>query len=199
MSEAMTETEWQNCTDLFAMYAIVRQRLSARKLRLFGVAFCRFLRNTPNFRNAVIFEPWAEQVADGLMSLDAARAAIKSEWGEDHFFRGLLEVDTAIDRGVARILALNGLPKAHEEAERLLHCIAGNPFRPINLDTTWLTPAVKVLAQSIYDDRTFERLPDLADELEKSGCDNQEVLGHCRGPGPHVRGCWLVDLVLGKE
>ncbi len=80
-----------------------------------------------------------------------------------------------------------------------LRDIFGNPFRPITLDPSWLTPTVKALAQTIYANRTFDRLPLLADELVKSGCTNQEILGHCRGPGPHVRGCWVVDLILVKE
>jgi hypothetical protein len=55
------------------------------------------------------------------------------------------------------------------------------------------------LAQAVYDKRAFERLPDLADALEEAGCTDAEVLGHLRGPGPHVLGCWLVDLLLGKS
>jgi hypothetical protein len=55
------------------------------------------------------------------------------------------------------------------------------------------------LACAIYDDRAFEQLPILADALEEAGCDNADILAHCRGPGPHVRGCWLVDLLLGKS
>jgi hypothetical protein len=55
------------------------------------------------------------------------------------------------------------------------------------------------LAQSIYDDRAFDRLPVLADALEEPGCTNAEILAHCRLPGEHVRGCWVVDLLLGKE
>jgi hypothetical protein len=51
----------------------------------------------------------------------------------------------------------------------------------------------------MYDDRTFDQMPALADELEKAGCDNLDVLGHCRGPGPHVRGCWILDAVLQRE
>lgn len=77
--------------------------------------------------------------------------------------------------------------------------IFGNPFRPVTLDPSSLTPTVVQLAQTIYNDRTFDRLPTLADALVQAGCDNDELLGHCRGPGPHVRGCWVVDLVLGKE
>jgi hypothetical protein len=84
------------------------------------------------------------------------------------------------------------------EAAALYRCIFGNPFRPLTLYSSWLTPAVKALAQATYDDLALERLPSLVDELAKAGCANEEILGHCRGPGPHVRGCWVVDLVLGK-
>jgi hypothetical protein len=55
------------------------------------------------------------------------------------------------------------------------------------------------LAQAIYDDRTFDHLPILADALEEAGCSVKEMLDHLRGPGPHVRGCWAVDLLLGRE
>jgi hypothetical protein len=81
----------------------------------------------------------------------------------------------------------------------LLRDIFGNPFRPVTLDPAWLTPKVKTLAQAIYDDRAFERMPELADALAEAGCANVDILSHCRGPGPHVRGCWVVDLVLGRE
>ncbi len=75
-------------------------------------------------------------------------------------------------------------------------------FRPINLKPAWLTwngGIIAKLAQSIYDERAFDRLPVLADALEEAGCTNADMLSHCRGPGPHVRGCWVVDLLLGKE
>jgi hypothetical protein len=81
----------------------------------------------------------------------------------------------------------------------LLRCVVGNPFRPVPFDPSWRTPAVLHLAQAIYDDRAFDQLPILADALEEAGCTNGEVLDHCRGPGPHVRGCWVVDLLLGKS
>lgn len=81
----------------------------------------------------------------------------------------------------------------------LLHDIFNNPFRPIALECSWLTPAVVRLTQGIYDNRDFDQLPILADALEEAGCTNADILAHCRGPGPHVRGCWVVDLLLGKE
>jgi hypothetical protein len=81
----------------------------------------------------------------------------------------------------------------------LFRDIFGNPFRPVSLDPAWLTSTVVLLAKGIYDDRAFDRLPILADALQDAGCDNDDILGHCRGPGPHVRGCWVVDLVLGWQ
>jgi hypothetical protein len=69
----------------------------------------------------------------------------------------------------------------------------------VSADPSWLTPTVLSLAQGIYEGRAFDRLPILADALQDAGCDNEDVLDHCRGPGPHVRGCWVVDLVLGKR
>jgi hypothetical protein len=95
-------------------------------------------------------------------------------------------------------------PDARAYAERgrpvmaILRCIYGNPFRPVTTDPSWLTSTVVALARSIYADRAFDRLPILADALEDAGCDAADLLAHCRGDGPHVRGCWAVDLVLGK-
>jgi hypothetical protein len=77
--------------------------------------------------------------------------------------------------------------------------IFGNPFRPVTLHPAWRTSNVTALAQTIYDDRAFDRLPILADALEDAGCDNADILNHCRQPGEHVRGCWVVDLILGKS
>ena len=77
--------------------------------------------------------------------------------------------------------------------------IFGNPFRPVTPDPAWLTPAVVALAHTIYDGRAFDRMPELADALETAGCDDADVLDHCRNGGEHVRGCWVVDLVLGKS
>jgi hypothetical protein len=81
----------------------------------------------------------------------------------------------------------------------LLRDIFGNPFRPAALDPAWRTGTVLALARGIYEDRAFDRMPILADALQDAGCTDEDVLGHCRGPGPHVRGCWVVDLVLGKS
>jgi hypothetical protein len=87
--------------------------------------------------------------------------------------------------------------QALQEAYRQLVDLV--PPKNIRLDPAWLTSTVKQLAQSIYDDRAFERMPILADALEDAGCDNPDVLNHCRSAGEHVRGCWVVDAMLDKK
>jgi hypothetical protein len=68
------------------------------------------------------------------------------------------------------------------------------------LDPAWLTSDVVALARGIYEERAFDRMPILADALQDAGCDNDDVLTHCRdASATHVRGCWVVDLVLGKK
>lgn len=128
-------------------------------------------------------------------SADAARLAAHPE------ARGLAD-GTAI----AAMIAVAGHGKDYfthalkEEADQciLLRDIFGNPFHSVSVDPSWLTPTVKAMARRIYGGRAFERLPELAQELEKVECDNRQMLDHCHGPGPHVRGCWVVDLVLRK-
>jgi hypothetical protein len=97
---------------------------------------------------------------------------------------------------------------AQEKAAQadLLRDIDGNPFRTVTVDPSLLTPTVLNLARAAYDDRLLPggeldnaRLAVLADALEEAGCSDGEVLGHLRGPGPHVRGCWVVDLISGRE
>jgi hypothetical protein len=81
----------------------------------------------------------------------------------------------------------------------LLRDIFGNPFREVRFDLAWLTPSVLSIARRAYDERDFAALPVLADALADAGCDNEDLLRHCREPGlAHCRGCWVVDLILGK-
>jgi hypothetical protein len=85
------------------------------------------------------------------------------------------------------------------ERAALLHEIFGNPFQTLALEPDWLNQAVENIAKAIYDTHEFDRLPILADALEDTGCTNADILAHCRGSGPHVRGCWVIDLILGKS
>jgi hypothetical protein len=102
-------------------------------------------------------------------------------------------------------------PRPQRSKERaaqadLLRCVFGNPWRPSTLNPAWLTPAVVSLAAAAYNERNLpagtldaNRLAVLADALEDAGCTDADLLSHLRSPGPHVRGCWAVDLLLGKE
>jgi hypothetical protein len=91
-----------------------------------------------------------------------------------------------------------------QEAEQEVQCdllrdVFGNPFRPVAFDPSWRTSTVVSLAQQMYDSRDFSAIPILADAFQDAGCDNAAVLDHCRSSSEHVRGCWLVDLILGKK
>jgi hypothetical protein len=126
------------------------------------------------------FAPWA-----------AVEATVRN--GRDGIGNGMTVILIAKDtaRGIG--------PVEIAVQAQLVRDIFGNPFRPVAIDPSWLTPTVVNLAQSTYDDRAFDRLPSLADALEEAGCHDADILNHCRGTGPHVRGCWVVDLILGKE
>jgi hypothetical protein len=80
-----------------------------------------------------------------------------------------------------------------------LRDVFGNPFRPVAFAPAWRTEAVVAISRTMYESRDFAAMPVLADAFDDAGCDHADILAHCRGPGPHVRGCWVVDLVLGKE
>jgi hypothetical protein len=126
---------------------------------------------------------------------------------------GAWDTARAADWNVAYFLAMKGEPpggypnnQAYEAAHTsfraenaaLLRDVFDNPFRPAVFDPAWRTQPVVHLARSIYVTRGFFRMLELADALEQSGCTNQDVLQHCRHQGEHVKGCWLVDLILGK-
>jgi hypothetical protein len=116
---------------------------------------------------------------------------------------------SGMDEVSAEILKrLSHTDRARADREAKVHAdlirdVFGNPFRPMPALSgsirTWNGGVVVQLAQAIYQDRAFERLPILADALEEAGCDRLEVIEHLRGPGPHARGCWALDLVLGKR
>jgi hypothetical protein len=93
-------------------------------------------------------------------------------------------------------------PLAALDAVELVREIFGNPFRPVRIERNWLTwkdNLISRMARIIYGKRCFRNLPILADALEEAGCCEEELLSHCRKPVDHVRGCWAVDLCLGKS
>jgi hypothetical protein len=202
---------------------------SDRKLRLFGCACARRIwRSLPGdcLRQAV---ETCERFADGLATREELETAREIAYRlyrgsgdiiEDH---GPILINRlcASQNGSFTLFPVDGAASIAAEAcdsqgiewhvaysrEGIAQCalirdIFGNPFRPALLDPTWLTwnnGAVRKMAQAIYDERRFADLPILADALEDAGCADAAILEHCRQPGEHVRGCWVVDLLLGKS
>ncbi|MCE9562809.1 MAG: hypothetical protein K8U57_12250 [Planctomycetes bacterium] len=76
--------------------------------------------------------------------------------------------------------------------------IFAESFHPVTFLPEWRTSTAVALARQMYESRDFDAMPILADALQDAGCEDADVLDHCRGQGPHVRGCWVVDLVLGR-
>jgi hypothetical protein len=204
----MTEAEWLACTDPQSMLEYLRDKINDRKLRLFACACCRnswhTLQRWHEFQAAIHM---AEKYADGFATLGRLQLA------HDRIRHYPLYKDATL---VARCLALAAVSPLPMEALikspqalcgeagacELIRDIAGNPFRLTSvprLALAWCDWTPLKIAQVIYDDRAFDRLPLLADALEDAGCTDADILSHCRTPGDHVRGCWVVDLLLGKS
>ena len=218
----MTEAEWLTATDPGRMLSFLCGQASERKHRLFACACCRQVwDDLPDSRSRAAVEV-AERYADGLVSdtsLDTAFQAAADVQG--HLYYGLAAATTVVLQAVhASCLTMRRLKYSleydHSLFQRLLmwnrireriagshvtilNCVFGNPFRPVAFDQRWRSETAVALASAIYADRAFDRLPILADALEEAGCDHPDILSLCRGPGPHARGCWVVDLLLGKE
>jgi hypothetical protein len=92
------------------------------------------------------------------------------------------------------LCAENGAPAAQAVRD-----IFGNPFRPITFSPAWRTDTAISLAKQMHESRDFSAMPILADALQDAGCDDEDILDHCRDTTvPHVRVCWVVDLVLSR-
>jgi hypothetical protein len=197
----MTEAEWLSIADCRVMLAHMSSVASGRKLRYYSVACCRTgwdLFPHERYREAVVV---AERFADGLCPYDDLHLAWLSAYHiyadvEDNAPEPLRQM--VIHAGkVGPMASARAMPSGPVYAD-LLRDIFGNPFRPVTLGPAWLTPTVVALAEGIYQERAFDQMPILADALQDAGCENEDVLNHCRSDGPHVRGCWAVDLLLGK-
>ena len=207
----MTEAEWLTCGAPHQMLNQVQTSVSVRKLRLFTVAVYQAMFPPFYTTDAGI----GADYADGLAAEDVFLAAIGPSGGWSPNLRCLVEptggvysiVDHVYDDmseqistwGTYRGSSEPFLRKCAEDISQIARDIFGNPFRPVTFDPSWRTPTVTALARGMYESRDFSAMPILADALQDAGCDNEDVLDHCRGPGPHVRGCWVVDLVLGKD
>jgi hypothetical protein len=194
----MTEADWLTCDDARLMVEFIRDRLNDRKARLFACVAAGMVspRRSSNRRKPRSAIATAEAFADGA---DVRR--------EMERLRGLWAV-TLSDARQSAVETSRESTLRHRQTEmaNALRCIIGNPFRPITINPAWQTLTVVSLAQAAHDNRTLpagtlenERIAVLADALEEAGCDSADILKHLRSPGPHVRGCFTLDAILGKQ
>jgi len=211
----MTEAEWLAFDDpISPMLAFLDGKASDRKLRLFAVACCRKVWDSLTDERSQKAVEIAERFADKCASEDelhvareesnavrqAAYDGLEAHWSQENNDQCNF-ADYAADVAApdAYTAARSAENKWNLNSDLLRDVFGPLPFRPITIDRTWLSSAVTALAQAIYDERAFDRMPILADALEDAGCTNQDILQHCRSGGEHVRGCWVVDLLLAKE
>jgi hypothetical protein len=221
----MTETEWLACEDpdhlLRWLQKSRRHRPTRRKLGLFACACARRLGNQAGDERTVTGLNLAERMAEGTASPEEFRSFLRGNLLGDtggkftHVAVWAIRVlDTSQNwsspEGAARSVAgyaAQGLG-ASEPAEqcRLLREVVGNPYRPVAVKPAWRSPVVLPLARAAYEERRLPaglldsvRLAVLADAVEEAGCTDGDLLGHLRGAGPHVPGCFALDAVLGKS
>jgi hypothetical protein len=199
--------EYQQMVDLaeqFADHDLPVKEIAAARSHAYGLYF-----------EAIDHEPRRPNDDWTACAFSAVEAALGDPREEAYIANEPVLVDAAITttwRAVSAAEYVNGPGSAaepwkttsiHEMSVQagLLRDIIGNPFRPVTLVRSWLAwneNTVLRMAQSIYDDRAFDTMPVLGDALEDAGCQNAAILSHCRQPGQHVRGCWVVDLLLEK-
>jgi hypothetical protein len=210
------------------MLAALGAEVSHRKLRLFMVACCRRVWHAlddEDYRQAAVVV--AERFADWLASAEelADQFGELTDGNPVHIWDDCVNATVAdfaeFDAiSCAQAEAFEAMVKAYgedydrkEEVERsegrsqarLLRCVFGNPFRAVSFPPAWRTADVTALAEAAYHHRRMpagtlrpSRLAVLADALEEAGCTSAALLGHLRERGPHVRGCWAIDLALGR-
>jgi hypothetical protein len=209
----MTEAEWLSCIDPRPMLEFLRGKVSDRKWCLVGCAWWRSqFGRLANERVQKIVEV-TELVADGMASRKRLRKlfeAMKHIPADEVVGGHVYGFDAArCLAGIWTDLAIYRSDWATRMESRssalcgFLQDISGPlPIRPVVVDSSWLMwneGTVAKMAQAIYADLAFDRLAILADALEEADCRDADILGHCRQPGPHVRGCWVIDLLTDRE
>lgn len=224
----MTEEEWLECNLPGKMIWYTRQTTSDRKRILLGVACLRRIEQYlpgPIAKQAVgLLERYADgeepeadmarmredAMEEGLAFPNPTGNRIPQQFGGIAVYYSddieLLMENCGEATAWAKANTPEGISGPEEQAQcKLIREIVGNPFRPITINHTWLTSTVTNLATTLYKDRLMPSgeldnscLAVLADALEDAGCDNVDILTHLRSLGPHMRGCFGLDLILGK-
>jgi hypothetical protein len=209
----MTEAEWLDCAnpDRMLWYASNRAA-SARKRRLFACACCRRIWHLIDYGPPRQTVEAAEAFADGELAFDRLEAAWSDAWrlsrARTLSWAALAVATLAYPDQLSDVhtawcarMALRGTGEEHAQCE-LLRDLFAPLFRPVRADPAWARwqdGTVLKMARSIYERRSFAELPVLADALEEAGCTSAELLSHCRRPGAHARGCWVLDLLTDRD
>jgi hypothetical protein len=191
----MTEAEWLSCSNPTPMFVLLRSTASDRKLRLI---VCELLRRDlpvglADAQRAIeLGEQWADRQVSAAEIEDFRRSTLADpDYADWIALAGLAA--SAVGGCIGSGTDLAG------ELPSLFREVFGNPFRSAPISPAWLTSTVVALARGIYEEKAFDRMPILADALQDAGCDNEDILTHCRETSvAHVRGCWVVDRILGK-
>ncbi len=219
----MTEPQWLGSQDPFGMLDFIADKVSERKLRLFVASCCRRIESLfPHLGGQTclnVVDRWADALATD-QEVEEAVSRVLVGWEpeqeietviRENIADALLEIcersgnPVEVARGVSlrtRDAATASGASSTSEAKAqatALRDIVGNPFHKQSLDPACLTSQVSHVANANYQQPRFDNLRVLGDTLEEAGCMDLEVLSHCRESGPHVRGCWVVDLILGKN
>jgi hypothetical protein len=213
----MTEAEWLACNDPALLIEAIRtffgrKVLTDRKIRLLACGVVRLLWNDASEERSRVVVEAAEKYADGLLSLRQMSRRRKTAQEAAYQLPAGPGPDGSPDK---RIIALAAASAADTNVNLFhvrkavgdpLHCKLIRdlfPYRYPEIKEGWFCwneGTILKLAEAIYDDRAFDRLPILADALEEAGCQNAAILGHCRQQGAvHVRGCWVVDVLTGRS
>jgi len=191
----MTESQWQNCTDPDLMLNFLRDRASDRKLRLFACACRRAIWDLLDEHGQQDVAA-AERAADDNANRPGTWLAVQAE------ATGVASAAST----AARARGGDAAARAAWDEQRRTQCALlrdiFQPFRPPRIDPQWLSAnggAAGRLAGEIYEQGAFSRLPELADLLMDADCQEDRLLSHCHSVKGHVRGCWVLDALLGKE
>lgn len=213
----MDEKQWQSCRvpDAMLSFLLTSGKGCERKFRLFAVACYRriwHLLTDERARNVVeVAEKYADKrvgsrklrAAASKAELDRSLRVYAAARNGEEAARGSSHAAAYVVVAAAPVLEGGVFVNELRDQTNLLRDLFGqSPFRSLPaVDAGWLRwsdATVPKIAQGVYDERRFEDLPILADALEDAGCANEDLLAHCRSAGEHVRGCWAVDLLLGR-
>ena len=217
----MTEAEWLSANDpaplLKWLQRSKRHRPTIRKLQLLANALADRIADGFTDPVSITVREFMDRMTESQLSRDEYLSEWRKWWRpldtlepHGHILAWAVRVSQpdadSFGTPETRVRAVAGYVSSmlgsteHANQVALLRDVIPNPYRPVSFSPTWRTSTALTLASQMYESRDFSLMPILADALQDPGCEDEQILSHCRDPrATHVRGCWVVDLVLGKE